>query len=149
MSVIGGPRWLRNASFALAVRVGVLAFLFNWTWEALHAAAFVESTGTLAFRFWHCLPMAATDAGWTLALWILVGGLAHAPRPTSRWRLAALGLLGTITAVAVERSALATGRWTYNSLMPIVPFVHVGLWPVLQMTLLPVLTVWLSDRLRR
>lgn len=149
MSVIERPRWLRNASSALAVRVGVLAFLFNWAWEAVHAAAFVESTGTLAFRFWHCLPMAVTDAGWTLALWLLVGGLAHASKRTPPWRLVALGMLGAITAVAVERSALATGRWTYNSLMPILPFVHVGLWPVLQMTLLPILTGWLSDRLRR
>lgn len=131
------------------VRVLVLAFLVNWVWEAVHAAAFVESSGTLVFRIWHCLPMAATDAGWTLVLWMVVGGFAHTSRPARASRLVALGLLGAITAVAVERFALGSGRWTYNSLMPIVPVVQVGLWPVLQMIILPVLTVWLSERLRR
>lgn len=149
MYVTGHSRWLRNASRAMVVRVVVLAFLFNWAWETVHAAAFIESSGTLAFRFWHCLPMAVTDAGWTLALWAVVCGLAHASVRLPASRLVLLGVLGAVTAVAVERIALATGRWTYNSLMPIVPLVRVGLWPMLQMTLLPVLTVWLSERLRR
>lgn len=148
MYVTGHSRSLRNASRAMVVRVVVLAFLFNWAWETVHAAAFIESSGTLAFRFWHCLPMAATDAGWTLVLWFVVGGFAHTSRRASACRLVALGLLGAITAIAVERVALGTGRWTYNSLMPVVPLVQVGLWPVLQMTLLPVLTVWLGERPR-
>ena len=93
--------------------------------------------------------MAVTDAAWTLALWAVVGGLAHASVRLPASRLVLLGLLGAVTAVAVERIALATGRWTYNPLMPIVPLLQVGLWPVLQMTLLPVLSVWLSERLRR
>lgn len=93
--------------------------------------------------------MAVADAAWTLALWAVVGGLAHASVRLPAWRLVLLGALGAVTAIAVERLALETGRWTYNSLMPIVPFVQVGLWPVLQMTLLPVLSVWLSERLRR
>ncbi len=133
----------------MVVRILIPAFLFHWAWEGVHAAAYVESSGTLAFRLWHCLPMAATDAGWTLALWMVVGGASRASRPIPPWRLVALGILGAITAVAVERVALAEGRWTYNSLMPIVPVVQVGLWPLLQMIVLPVLTAWLSERLRR
>ena len=140
---------LTKDSVVTLVGVFVLAFLFHWAWEAVHAAAFVESNGTFAFRLWHCLPMAVSDAAWTLALWAVVGGLAQASGRLPASRLVLLGLLGAVTAVAVERIALATGRWTYNALMPIVPLVQVGLWPVLQMTLLPVLSVWLSERLRR
>lgn len=140
---------LTNTSLVTPVVAFVLAFLFHWAWEAVHAAAFVESSGTFAFRLWHCLPMAVTDAAWTLALWAIVGGLAHSSGRLPASRLVLLGVLGAVTAVAVERIALATGRWTYNSLMPIVPLVQMGLWPVLQMTLLPALSVWLSERLRR
>ncbi|MGE3509042.1 MAG: hypothetical protein AB7N65_09190 [Vicinamibacterales bacterium] len=57
------------------------------------------------------------------------------------WRFAALAALGVTTAIVVERVALAGGRWTYNSLMPIIPIVHVGLWPVAQMAVLPVITL--------
>ena len=109
MYVTGHSRWLRNALRAMVLRVVVLAFLFNWAWETVHAAAFIESSGTLAFRFWHCLPMAVTDAGWTLALWAVVGGLAHASVRLPASRLVLLGVLGAVTAVAVERIALATG----------------------------------------
>jgi hypothetical protein len=54
---------------------------------------------------------------------------------------AAVGALG---AVGLEWYALASGRWSYNERMPIVPLVNVGLWPVLQMTLLPSLSALLA-----
>ena len=134
----------RRVTLQEALRILVVAFFLNWIWEATHAAAYVESIGTFWFRLRHCLPMAATDALWTLALWVIVTALIR--RPDYRWwRLAALAALGLATAIVVEHVALAGGRWTYNSLMPIVPIVHVGLWPVAQMTVLPVITLWLAS----
>jgi hypothetical protein len=125
-----------------ALRILVVAFFLNWIWEATHAAAYVESTGPFLYRLRHCLPMAGTDALWTLALWTSVAGAIQ--RPDSAWRLPTVAAIGAVSAVAVERVALADGRWTYNALMPIVPIVDVGLWPVAQMTILPVITAWLA-----
>jgi hypothetical protein len=101
-----------------ASRLLTTAFLLNWIWEAMHAAAYVESTGPLLFRFRHCLPMAGTDAVWTLALWLASVGMVSLA-DGRRWRLAVVAALGFITAVVVERVALALGRWTYNDLMPL------------------------------
>ena len=125
-----------------ASRILAVAFLLNWIWEAIHAAAYVESTGPFLYRLRHCLPMAGTDALWTLALWAIVTGAIQ--RRNSAWRFTAVAALGAVSAVAVERVALADGRWTYNAFMPIVPIVDVGLWPVAQMAILPVITVWLA-----
>lgn len=125
----------------------VIAFGLNWAWEATHAAAYVESTGPFFFRVRHCLPMAVTDALWTLALWGIVTGLLWRTDRQPR-RLVALAALGAVTAILVERMALADGRWTYNSLMPVIPIVNVGLWPVAQMTVLPVIAVWLAGASR-
>jgi hypothetical protein len=125
-----------------ALRILVVAFLLNWIWEATHAAAYVESTGPFLYRLRHCLPMAGTDALWTLALWAIVPGSIR--RPDSAWRLTTVAALGAVSAIVLERVAIAEGRWTYNALMPIVPIVDVGLWPVAQMTVLPVITVWLA-----
>jgi hypothetical protein len=86
--------------------------------------------------------MAGTDALWTLALWFLVTGAMQRADPA--WRLTTVAVLGAVSAVALDRVALADGRWTYNALMPLVPIVDVGLWPVAQMTILPVITVWLA-----
>jgi hypothetical protein len=131
-----------TASWQEALRVLVVAFVLNWIWEATHAAAYVQSTGPFLSRLRHCLPMAGTDALWTLALWAVVTVLVQ--RSNSAWRFAALAALGAASAVAVERVALAAGRWTYNALMPIVPIVDAGLWPLLQMITVPVVSVWLS-----
>ncbi|MCC7240833.1 MAG: hypothetical protein IT180_02825 [Acidobacteria bacterium] len=137
------PDWRARALDV--VRILTVAFVLHWMWEATHAVAFVESSGTLWFRVWHCLPMAVTDAGWTVVLWLIVGGLSTSPRRAGLWQLAALGVVGALTAVVLEVVAVSSGRWTYNDLMPLLPVIDVGLWPVLQMGILPVLTVRLSD----
>ena len=135
----------RRVQAAMVCRLVVVAFVLHWAWEVTHAVAFVESAGPFLFRLRHCLPMAGIDAVWTLGLWALVGGLSASGRPTSR-RLVALGILGGLTAILLERLALAGHRWTYNALMPVLPVLDVGLWPVLQMIAVPVVSVWLSRR---
>lgn len=143
MATPGSGRRTRHVAVRAAVRILAVAFLLNWIWEATHAAAYVESTGPFLYRLRHCLPMAGTDALWTLALWGVATGVWW--RADSRApRLATLAALGAVTAIVVEWAALADGRWTYNALMPIVPGVNVGLWPVAQMTVLPVIAVALA-----
>ena len=45
---------------------------------------------------------------------------------------------------AFSYMALAAGRWSYTERMPVVPVLAAGLWPPLQMTLLPPLTFWIA-----
>ncbi|OGT97097.1 MAG: hypothetical protein A2X80_14205 [Geobacteraceae bacterium GWB2_52_12] len=40
----------------------------------------------------------------------------------------------------VEHAALTAGRWSYSERMPVMPWLGAGLWPLLQMALLPSLT---------
>jgi hypothetical protein len=63
-------------------------------------------------------------------------------------RYAVMALLGFVLAVIIEKYALTTGRWSYNSLMPIIPLINVGLTPVLQMILLPSLVIFFSEKLK-
>ena len=147
MASLGSGRRPGYVAVQEALRILAVAFPLNWIWEATHAAAYVESTGPFLYRLRHCLPMAGTDALWTLALWAIVTGALQ--RRDSAWRLVATATLGAVSAVAVEHVALADRRWTYNALMPIVPIVDVGLWPVAQMTVLPVVTVVLAGASRR
>ncbi len=56
-------------------------------------------------------------------------------------------VLGLFVALFIEERALYDGRWAYNELMPIVPFSHAGLSPVLQMMFLPVGTFYLVAKL--
>jgi hypothetical protein len=92
--------------------------------------------------------MAGTDAVWTVALWAIVTAVSWGADGQVR-RRTALAVLGAGTAIAVEWAALADGRWTYNALMPIIPVLNVGLWPVVQISLLPVMSVVLAAAWRR
>jgi hypothetical protein len=90
------------------LRATAVAFVLHWLWEATHAAACVESAGPFFYRLQHCLPMAVVDTLWTLALWALVFVPTWRVR-SRRGRLTALAGLGAVTAVVVERVAVAVG----------------------------------------
>lgn len=121
------------------------AFPLHWLWETGHGVAYVETRLPLFTRVWHCLPIAVVDTGWSVGL--VAAGLflaAVTRRKAVRWWATAVG--GVLTAAVVEQWAVREGRWTYNELMPIIPLVRVGLWPVLQMGLVTPLTLWISER---
>jgi len=58
-----------------------------------------------------------------------------------RWNIYA-----TAAVLGLAYAALAAGRWSYTERMPVVPGLGAGLWPLLQMTLLPPLTFWIARR---
>ena len=133
--------------FAATVLTG---FVLNEIWEIAQMFAYVDTVG----RSWTsslglCTWAAVGDveiihgiyATGALAAGDLVWGLR------GRWNMyAAAAVLGLAYAVLVEHAALATGRWLYTEHMPMVPGLGAGLWPLLQMTLLPPLTVWIARR---
>lgn len=115
--------------------------------------AYVE----LAGRSWRevaprCTVATLGDAAITLAIYG-VGALA-----AGRWRWGMEGgwnvyasavLLGALSAVAVEWVALGEGRWSYSARMPVVPGLRVGLWPLLQLSLLVPASFWIAGRVAK
>lgn len=137
-STPGHPRRFA-ASFALA------ALVLHWSWEVGHGVAYVETNVPLVQRLWHCFPMAVVDMAWSGAIVALALLVVRATRHrVLGWTIAVAG--GAVSAVIVERLAIDAGRWTYNTLMPLIPLVGAGLWPVLQMIVLPPLAYALARR---
>lgn len=94
---------------------------------------------------WTCTVAALGDVALTGAV-VGLGALAAGSRAwptTGRWNVylfaAALGAVG---ALAFEWYARATGRWSYSGDIPVVPALEVGLWPLLQLTLLVPASLW-------
>jgi hypothetical protein len=142
-----GLPWRRLGRFIAAT---VLAsFVLNEIWEMTQMSAYVETAGrswtsTLAL----CTRAAVGDVG--IILGISAAGALAAGDPgwglRDRWNIyATAGVLGLVYAVLVEHAALAAGRWSYTERMPVVPVLAAGLWPLLQMTLLPPLTFWIAQ----
>lgn len=56
------------------------------------------------------------------------------------------GAAGGTIAVLIEYFSLKAGRWDYGPLMPIIPSLGVGLVPVIQMMILPLLAYRLASQ---
>ena len=131
------PSQRLGAFFATLV---LSAFALNWVWEMAQMPAYRETAG----RPWvetvpTCTLAALGDVAAVLAIYG-VGALAPGDVRwglSGRWNVyATVALLGGTCAVAFEWRALATGRWSYTDAMPVIPLLGVGLWPVLQLTVL-------------
>ena len=107
-------------------------------------SAYVETAGqSWASTLGLCTRAAVGDVG--IILGIYAAGALAAGDPDwglrGRWNIyATAAVLGLAYAALVEHAALAAGRWSYTERMPVVSVFGAGLWPLLQMTLLPLLT---------
>ncbi len=109
------------------VSVFILAFILNWIWEFFHSRLYLHYqngpiTSFILFR------AALVDA---LIILILVVVAQKFKINKSLFVV----LAGLVVAIVVEIWALKTGRWAYNSLMPIIPIIKIGLSPTLQLAM--------------
>ena len=130
--------------------VVLIGFVLNEVWEMAQMSAYVETKNapwvdSLAL----CTRAALGDVAIILGLYA-AGALAAADPAwglRARWNIYLVtALIGLGVAVLIEHAALADGRWTYSANMPVVPFLKAGLWPILQMILLPPATFWIARR---
>lgn len=111
--------------------VFVVAFALNLLWENWHAQFYTHYKGgdiSPWLLFGHALYFDAVFIVLMYVLYVKIGWVRRNP-----WLVAALGV---IVAVLVEWYALYTGRWGYAATMVIVPVVHTGLTPTVQLALL-------------
>ena len=137
---------LLAATFLVAVAI-------NFAWETAQSALFAPMGGWVSGT-WRCFVASLGDGVILLAI-VAAGSLLFRrvdwfvrPGPAGYVFMAALGMTA---AVAIEIGARAAGRWSYTDQMPLIPIVHVGLVPVLQMLVLPPLVfavsvMWLNGR---
>jgi hypothetical protein len=106
----------------------IMAWLLNAAWENLHAGLYVHHQGG-AITEMILLRAAVTDAVLILAGMYLA---SQAPRRFQVWCVLAIGLM---MGVVIEYWAIYTERWAYAPAMPLVPFLHIGLSPTVQLAL--------------
>ena len=122
-----------------AARLFALAWIVNFAWEMAQAPLYA-SMGPFWTAIAKCFRASLGDAGIVAALWVLGAYIFESPdwfRRAGVMLIVALGLLGGLISVGLERAALSGSRWAYGSAMPVIPGLGVGLAPVLQMALLP------------
>jgi hypothetical protein len=132
--------------------LAVFGFLLNGNWEWLQTPLYDDAAKpaieVLRFRL-HC------TAGDVLILLVCALGVSGVRRSTS-WLsrphpsdLALLAILGVGYTFVSELVNVGRGSWAYSELMPLVPGTSVGVVPLAQWLLLPMLAAWMSARIRR
>lgn len=132
------------------------SFLLHLLWENLQAPLY---EGYLSFRqhFWICLKASWGDFLFMLVIYVTLACLHRNPfwladRTTytqpATWVLALI--IGVFLAMTFELWAVYIDhRWQYTEAMPLIPFVNIGLTPVLQMAVVPVLTLLFTRHFSR
>jgi len=129
------------------VMVYLIAVAVNYPWELAQASLFTAASHPQNVWF-HCFVASLGDGFMVLLLfgtpWLALGRRDWFIRPGP----AAYGVLlvaGAVLAIIVEWIAVnVLHRWTYNDAMPRIPGLEIGAIPILQMILIPPLTIGLA-----
>lgn len=129
----------------------LFAFLLHFAWEILQVPFFVQMP---TMGHWQaisvCLRATLGDVAIALTSFGAAALLEQQFRwflQPSGWALSAYLATGLIATLLLERYAIATGRWSYSDLMPVLPAIGVGLMPIVQWTVLPLATLFLTRRI--
>lgn len=124
----------------------VISFLLNLLWELLQLPLYKNAD----YDFNHIAFCALAAVADVLMILLLYFGLALILKNLF-WiqhikiqQVVIVVLIGGAGAVLSEMRHLALGSWAYDDSMPIIPLVNVGISPVLQFMLLPLLSYKLS-----
>lgn len=129
------------------------SFVLHLLWENLQAPLF---EGFLSFsqHFWLCASATAGDMLFMVFLYATLAVMHRnlfwvarrsAYEHPATWFIVLF--FGVLLGVSFELWAVYVDqRWHYNAMMPLIPILRVGLTPVLQMLILPLVTVFLTSR---
>lgn len=112
------------------VTVFISAFVLNIFWENLHSFLYNNYMGGKITEF---ILIRASLFDAILITTVVLPFIFISSLKDKSWLIIVIGI---VVAIFNEWYGLSTGRWAYNSLMPIVPILKVGLTPMLQLGVL-------------
>ena len=117
----------------------IISFLLNFIWENLHSLLYAKYMGKPITQF---ILFHATLGDAVMITLIALPFLFLPTFKKHEWLIIPIGI---IISISIEWYALGAGRWAYNEYMPLVPYLNVGLTPLIQIGLLGYLSFRISD----
>ena len=144
---------LRDAADSPEVNVVGFASVLNFAWEILQAPLFAGmASAPHALAIKGCAQATLGDMVIMLFAHSTVAFVAQNRRwllaPSGRQIVGFIGIGLTVTTVIewLATSGHWVQRWTYAPAMPVLPIVGIGVAPLLQWLLVPLLVLWLVRR---
>lgn len=129
--------------------LSLISFVLHSIWENMQAPLFQGYVSFVA-HLPACTLGTVGDVVITVVIYFMVAVLKNDCNWIVKLRtrdMYILAVVGFCIAIGIEWRALLLGRWAYGDLMPILPYVRVGLAPVIQMTFLLPLSLYLTKRI--
>lgn len=123
----------------------IVSFILNIAWENAHAPLykwFIDYSN----HFKMCFDASIWDALLILTMYFLISLILWNLDWIESIKIKDFFLIiviGLIITIIFEKYALDTWRWDYNEYMPIIPFLWIGLSPILQLIITPYLTFFI------
>lgn len=132
------------------VKLIFISFFLHIVWENAQAPLYLGYV-SLSEQFFICFIGTIGDVVFTLAVYCCValisGNYLWFLKTKNKYFLI-LGFVGLIFAIIVEKVALTFGIWGYKKLMPTIPYLNVGITPLLQMTMLLPSSFYIAGKLQ-
>lgn len=128
--------------------LSLTAFILHFAWENIQAPLFQGYTS-----FFQHFPMCFMGAVGDVVVTLFVYSIIALLKNNFSWiavlnkkDIIALAIIGFFIAAGIEWRALLFGNWAYSETMPFIPYLKVGLAPILQMTLLLPFSIYLTKK---
>jgi hypothetical protein len=141
---------MKKISIAPELNIAVFAFLLNFVWEVLQTPFFIDKSFAINTIVWyrlHCTlgdVMIALGSFWLVSLifknrlWIL---------QPSRVNVFLFILFGVSYTIFGEiKNVSIKDLWEYSDLMPVIPYIGVGIVPLVQWIVIPPLIIFFVKR---
>lgn len=134
---------IKHTFLKFILLIGLISFLLHFVWEWFQCVPFFVHRATQASPI-SMVVAAFGDVGLTYLVLSFVCIVVKEKRNLMQNKITMktfilIEIFALLVAVGTEKFALATNRWSYTSLNPIIPFIEVSSLPVLQlMILIPV-----------
>lgn len=124
----------------------IVAFAVNWIWEISQTFAFDMSGVSTGKMLLFCTFASVIDGIVTMLIfWLLRKFIEEL-----NWKLfLAAAVLGALSAVFFEQTAFIFELWSYDEEMPVLPVIGTGLLPLVQLTILVPLAIWLTIKVKK
>lgn len=136
-----------------AFNIAIFALLLSLPWEFgqmwLYAGA-SEMSHLRGIQI--CLAATAGDAVIMMIAFGTVAAFARspdwvrAPRPSQTASFVVIGLIVTIAVEIIATRTSGPLSWRYTATMPVTPWLHVGIAPLLMWVIVPLLVLWFVRR---
>jgi hypothetical protein len=140
-----------ESTLRFLLRLFLIAVGINFIWEMAQMPLYENMPFDSVYAWWLCFRASLGDGVIVLLIWSAGWALFRTRawfHPLRGANSVVLVVTGAVIAVAIEIHALGAGRWAYTDLMPIVPVAGVGLSPLIQLLVLPWISMVVARRHR-